>query len=411
MDKEDLIPGQNWQREIPRALQSSALVLVCLSQNSAGRGYRQREFKLAIDALQEMPEDMIRTIPVRLEACEVPELFAPLQWCDLFEPNGFERLVRAIRYGLEQQGLSAPADPTTQPVSSGRPSVPEPSPELDAVEERLSESHDEPEGIPPQTKTSQAKPESLIELPQTFTSSIGMEFVLIQAGAFLMGTPAEQLDAIAGGDKDYRNWIENETPQHQVTINQPFYIGKYPVTQSEWQAVMGDNPSYFKGDNLPVERVSWDDVQAFIQKLNDQQRSNAYRLPTEAEWEYAARAGTTTRYSFGDDAAQLGEYAWYRENADGKTHPVGQKKPNAWSLYDMHGNVWEWMQDWYAADYYQQSPERDPQGPTRGELRVLRGGSWILVGQRLRSAYRYASVPGDRFDDFGFRLARGQKSQ
>jgi formylglycine-generating enzyme required for sulfatase activity len=159
-----------------------------------------------------------------------------------------------------------------------------------------------------------------------------MSFVLIDKGSFPMGS--------SNGDEDAR-------PIHTVHISKPFYLGKYEVTQREWQAVMGTTPSNFQGDDLPVESVSWDDVQAFIAKLNDRVEGQPYRLPTEAEWEYAARAGKTTDYSFGDDVGELGKYAWYEDNAGGKTHPVGQRGPNSWELCDMHGNVREWVQDWY----------------------------------------------------------------
>jgi len=167
-----------------------------------------------------------------------------------------------------------------------------------------------------------------------------MEFVLIPAGTFTMGSP----------DSD-SNAYDHEKPAHQVTISEPFYMGKYEVTQAQWKAVMGENPSRFKGDDHPVENVSWEDVQQFIQKLNAKEGKEACRLPTEAEWEYAARAGTTTIYSFGNNASQLGNYAWYDENSGNTTHPVGDKPPNPWGLYDMHGNVWEWVQDWYGPIY------------------------------------------------------------
>lgn len=145
-----------------------------------------------------------------------------------------------------------------------------------------------------------------------------MKFTLIHAGEFLMGS-------------EENDW---EKPSHKVKITNPFFLGTYPVTQREWKAVMSDNPSRFKGDDLPVESVSWDDAQKFIKKLNAKEGTNQYRLPSEAEWEYACRANTTTRYSFGDDESRLGEYAWYAKNSDHKTHPVGQKKPNSWGLYD-----------------------------------------------------------------------------
>ena len=161
----------------------------------------------------------------------------------------------------------------------------------------------------------------------------GMEFVLIPAGKFMMGSDSGE---------------SNGKPVHEVRISKAFYLGKHEVTQGQWQKVMGNNPSIFKGDAiLPVENVSWEDVQEFIHKLNAKEGDTKYRLPTEAEWEYAARARTATIYSFGNDERQLGEYAWYFPNSGNKTHPVGQKKPNAWGLHDMHGNVWEWVQDCY----------------------------------------------------------------
>jgi len=231
--------------------------------------------------------------------------------------------------------------------------------------------------------------------PKTFTNSIGMEFVLIPAGSFMMGA-----------DKNFEEAADHETPRHKVTISKSFYLGKYEVTQEQWVAVMGSNPSNFKGRTNPVEEVSWHDVQEFIHRLNQKENTNVYRLPTEAEWEYACRAGTTTTYSFGDDADQLGQYAWYIDNSGDKTHPVGQKQPNAWGLYDMHGNVWEWVQDWYGKTYYSQSPAKDPQGPSSGESRLLRGGSWNFDASNARCANRVYLAPAFRVSNVvGVRVA------
>jgi formylglycine-generating enzyme required for sulfatase activity len=218
-----------------------------------------------------------------------------------------------------------------------------------------------------------------------------MEFVLIPAGTFQMGSN--------DGDGD-------EKPVHTVHITQPFYLGKYEVTQEQWQAVMGKNPSQFKGDlTLPVESVSWEDVHEFIGRLNTRERGTAYyRLPTEAEWEYAARAGSTTAYSFGDSAGQKGRYAWCGYNAGGKTHPVGQLQPNAWGLYDMHGNVWEWVEDWYGD--YPGGTVTDPGGASSGSYRVYRGGGWRLVARGCQSAVRSNASPGDRYGHLGVRLLR-----
>jgi formylglycine-generating enzyme required for sulfatase activity len=231
------------------------------------------------------------------------------------------------------------------------------------------------------------------ELTVDLGGGVKMEFVLIPAGSFLMG------------DEKGLDW---EKPVHKVTITKPFYLGKYEVTQEQWQAVMGNNPSYFKGPKNPVEMVSWYGCHAFRAKLNEKFSSGGVKfgLPTEAQWEYACRAGTTTRYSFGDDPAKLDDYAWWSENAKDTTHPVGQKKPNAWGLCDMHGNVWERCVDWFGEDYYAKSPAEDPVGPDSGASRVLRGGSWYDGGpDGFRCAYRYDYDPDYRANG-GFRVAR-----
>ncbi|MDR1043801.1 MAG: formylglycine-generating enzyme family protein [Candidatus Adiutrix sp.] len=236
-------------------------------------------------------------------------------------------------------------------------------------------------------------PGSSLTAEKTYTNSLGMEFTLIPAGSFTMGA-----------DKKFEDATDDEMPQHRVIISQPFYLGAYEVTQAQWTAVMGNNPSKFKILSNPVEMVSWNDVQAFIQWLNAKEGHNRYRLPTEAEWEYAARAGTTGAYSFGGDKDSLGRYAWYRDNSGEKTHSVGQKQPNALGLYDMHGNVWEWVQDWYGRNY-SSSSVTDPKGPSSGTLRVARGGSWSDSARYCRAAYRSHDSPDGRGDDVGFRLA------
>jgi len=228
---------------------------------------------------------------------------------------------------------------------------------------------------------------------KTYTNSIGMEFVLIPSGTFKMGS--------SNGESD-------EKPIHSVTISEAFYMGKYEVTQKEWKAVMGDNPSSFKGDKLPVEQVSWNDIQEFIKKLNQKEGGTKYRLPTEAEWEYAARAGSNSKWSFGDNESQLGDYAWYGSNSNSQTHPVGQKKPNKYGLYDVHGNVWEWVQDWYDSNYYSSSPKTDSKGPSSGSLRVFRGGGWYSDAEYTRSADRDFDNPEYGFSNIGFRLVRLQ---
>jgi formylglycine-generating enzyme required for sulfatase activity len=224
--------------------------------------------------------------------------------------------------------------------------------------------------------------------------------VWIRPGTFTMGSPS--------GEKHRRDW---EGPQTKVTISRGFWMSKYEVTQAEYKAVMGNNPSYFKGNNKPVGKVSWNDAVAYCAKLTEQEKAAGrlpggyeYRLPTEAEWEYAYRAGTTTRFSYGDDPeySLLGEYAWYYPNSGGTTHPVGKKKPNRWGLYDMHGNLWEWCQDMYGN--YPGGSVTDPQGAVTGSYRVMRGGDWGSDKLSGRSAYRswdHWSV--DHFDHLGFR--------
>lgn len=207
---------------------------------------------------------------------------------------------------------------------------------------------------PTPVATSDPTPVEDMELPES-ANSIGMKFKLIPAGTFTMGD-------------------DNDAPE--VTLSKSFSLGIHEVTQSQYERVMGNNPSGFKGANNPVEQVSWEDAVEFCRKLSELPAEKAagrvYRLPTEAEWEYACRAGTTTKYSFGDDDSELGNYAWFKGNSGNTSHPVGGKKPNAWGLYDMHGNVWEWCQDWYGD--YPSGTVTDPMGATSGSYRVNRGG-------------------------------------
>ncbi|MDR1166909.1 MAG: formylglycine-generating enzyme family protein [Deltaproteobacteria bacterium] len=225
-------------------------------------------------------------------------------------------------------------------------------------------------------------------------NSVGARFVLIPAGTFMMGL-----------DRDARGVLGDEVPRHRVTVSKAFYLGKYEVTQAEWRKVMGENPSSFKGDANPVETVSWEDAQAFIEKLNQMEGTARYRLPTEAEWEYAARAGSELPFISGDDETDLGRFAWHEDNAFYSSHPVGEKEPNAWGLHDMIGNVWEWAFDWHGRDYYAQSPETDPQGPPEGERRICRGCAWLSGVLACRFTDRLANEPDVRGDFLGFRLA------
>lgn len=222
-------------------------------------------------------------------------------------------------------------------------------------------------------------------------NSIGMEFVLVPAGSFFMGC-----------DKNFESCQLPETPQHRVHITQPFYMGKYEVTQEEWVAIMGKNPSKNKGRTKPVENISWNDVQIFIRKLNEREGTTLYRLPTEAEWEYAARAGTQNTYFFGDEEDRLGEYAWFKENSDERTHAVGKLRPNPLGLYDMYGNVAEWTQDLFGN--YSGNEETDPVGVTKGLFRSVRGGNLRDAAWACRSARRDYDSAAAQTPERGFRL-------
>ena len=236
----------------------------------------------------------------------------------------------------------------------------------------------------------------------------GAEMVLIPGGRFLMGD-AKEIDA---------------TP-HEVVLS-PFYMDKNLVTQAEYERAMGENPSRWKGGNNPVEQVRWSDAVRYCNKrsaLEELQpcydletwqcdfEANGYRLPTEAEWEYACRAGTKTAYYFGESESKLSDHAWFKGNSGGKPRPVGGKPANPWGLYDMHGNVWQWCNDYYQVDYYQQSSEKDPRGPETGESKVVRGGAWKFSADSCRSGYRNNEDPGYadvcfNYDIYGFRCVR-----
>jgi formylglycine-generating enzyme required for sulfatase activity len=226
--------------------------------------------------------------------------------------------------------------------------------------------------------------------------------IWITPGTFLMGSPTNEADRSS-----------EEGPPTQVTLTYGFWMGRHQVTQIEYQAIVGANPSFFIGDpNRPVEKVSWNDATNYCSQLTGQERlagrlpaGYSYRLPTEAEWEYAARAGTTTRFSYGDDPAytNLADYAWHASNSGSQTHPVGQKQPNPWGLYDMYGNVWEWCLDWYG--HYPGGSVTDPKGPSLSiAFHVLRGGSYASAGQYCRSASRFSELPENRRDTVGFRV-------
>lgn len=221
--------------------------------------------------------------------------------------------------------------------------------------------------------------------------NVQFTMIRVDGGTFLMGGTSEQ-----GSDAD-----SDEKPAHQVTLSS-YYIGETEVTQELWRAVMGKKPSNFKGDRLPVESVSWRDCQSFIEKLN-RQTGLRFRLPTEAEWEYAARGGNKSRGYKYSGSNNIGDVAWYDGNSSSSTHDVKTKQPNELGLYDMSGNVWEWCQDWY--DSYSAGSQQNPTGASSGSLRVNRGGSWYFNAGYCRVSFRFNLAPGFRFDNLGLRLA------
>ena len=274
---------------------------------------------------------------------------------------------------IPRQPQTPTARPAPTPTPAPKPASPNPAPR-------------KPKAPPPKSRGASTTPRRVA--PK-------IEMVYVPGGDFLIGSPENEPGRYKG-----------EGPQHRVTM-QSFYIGKYEVTQAQWRAVMGSNPSRFKGDSLPVENVSWYEAKDFCRKYS-QMKGEEYRLPTEAEWEYACRAKTTGAY-----AGDLYAMAWYFENSGSKTHPVGQKQPNAFGIYDMHGNVWEWCEDqWHVS--YDGAPNDgrawvdivDISATGSGSDRVFRGGGWINFAFICRSAYRNVGAPGFRDLTLGFRLVR-----
>jgi len=251
------------------------------------------------------------------------------------------------------------------------------------------------------------------EMRPNFTADLGdgvtLKMIWIPGGTFDMGAEPTTYDrakrTVAGwfGRTVNLPYSANESPVHEVTLD-GFWMGETEVTQEQYEAVMGNNPSRFKAAKNPVEMVNWTDCQEFVKKINEKHPGMKFRLPTEAEWEYACRAGSTGKWCFGDDETALADFAWFRANSYGKTHPVGQKKPNAWGLYDMHGNVFEWCADRYAK--YPDGSLTDPTGPESGQFRLIRGACWVNHPHYCRSAVRYSSPPASRNYYIGFRLSR-----
>jgi len=253
---------------------------------------------------------------------------------------------------------------------------------------------DRPQTYWPQTKAKVTASETGQSITIMLPGSVPLVMMRIPAGQFTMGSSYDP------------PWSSSsEAPAHTVNMSYDFYLGKFEVTQEQWWAIMGNNPSSHQGAGLPVENISWNTIQTFITNLNGL-GYGTFRLPSEAEWEYACRAGSNTRWCFGDDEAQLTNYAWYSANSSSQTHPVGTKLANAWGLYDMHGNVYEWVQDWYHSNYTGAPTDGSAWESPTGTSRVLRGGNCIYSSSYCRSAYRYFYYPDYALSNFGFRLLR-----
>ena len=410
LDKKDLIPGQNWRSVIPKAIADSQLFIACLSQRSiAKQGFVQREFKMALNQYADRPPNSIYLIPLRLDECEIPDLrqeeyglnLRDLHWLDYWEEDGFEQLERAITYQFKLE----PEEPK-QPVIV--------TPPLSVFNFEIVGVNAKGEEIKKESKQSQYFSEDL-------GNDITLEMVAIPGGTFLMGTEDEEIKRLV---KKF-NWDEfrRERPQHQVTVP-PFFMGKYPITQAQWKAIaatakididLETNPSRFKGDELPVESVKWYQATEFCKRLSRETKQE-YRLPSEAEWEYACRAGTTTPFYFGETiTGKLANYNasyTYSGEPNGEyrqqTTPVGQFPPNAFGLYDMHGNVWEWCEDnWH--DNYDGAPTDGSVWIENGDdnRSPLRGGSWYTDPNYCRSAYRFDIVRRGLHNNLGFRVVCG----
>jgi formylglycine-generating enzyme required for sulfatase activity len=359
--RDDILGAEEWEESIKSGLESCEWFLVVMSPRAAASRWVRAEVRWAFRNRSG------KILPVLHEPCDPEDFHLMMPDVQHIDFAADARAARA-RLGEVCARISPPAGPSQTPDAARSGEV---------------------------------------------VNSVGMRLLRVPAGRFPMGSPADEPDA-----------GPYERPRHEVTISRPFLLGVRPVTQGEYRQD-GTNPSRFRDDDrLPVESVSWLDAVEYCNTLSTSERlprfyrvrgqgvevpdwdAPGYRLPTEAEWEYACRAGTASRYSHGDDERGLDEHAWYDMNAGGRTHPVGSKQANPWGFHDMHGNVWEWCWDIYAKDFYRRSPLVDPRGPDSGTWRVLRGGSWLSTGDSCRSAFRSGTAPGDGDIYIGFRAAR-----
>ncbi|MBI1765067.1 MAG: SUMF1/EgtB/PvdO family nonheme iron enzyme [Acidobacteria bacterium] len=430
LDDEDLLPGQDFKLVIEGALTSSDFIIICLSQTSvAKRSFIQHEFKLALEKRREMRPDDIFVIPARLEDCEFPAELKHLHCVNLFEERGWEKLFKALEIESARRGepktvksvtLPTVATPLPKPTPSAPVVKPgqlgTPTRSFDFVTARVDEHGRIIERVNAQ----------VAGFEEDLGHGVHLQMIEIPAGTFRMGSTDAEVEAAFADAQRYRKdpkreWYEWETPRHRVAVPD-FWMSRYQVTQEQWWAVarlpkvkleLPPEPSAFEGDKLPVEQVSWEEAVEFCQRL-ERQFKRTYRLPSEAEWEYGCRAGSTTPFAFGPTITPElvnydGNYP-YGEAAKGEyrqqTVPVGSLgMANAFGLYDMHGNVWEWCADvWHKS--YQDAPIDGSAWLSGGDSssQVLRGGSWIYDGRLCRSANRGNNAPGYRSNDHGFRV-------
>ena len=369
---ERLIGMQDQLRAAISEQQEVTQRLAQLVQQVDGAVQGVKETQSTLDTLQQGTNERLTALQSRLEPAIAAQQAAGRRLAQI-EDQVFTAMTRQQAAAQRLTELAGQVESVTRDLREARS-------ELDAAREEIAAL----------ATASPAAAADDTEPPRTWTNSLDMAFALIPAGSFEMGSDS--------GDDD-------EQPVHTVTISKPFYIGQFEVTQAQWHAVMESDPSQFTGDpNRPVESVSWNDAREFVSKLNAMEPGATYRLPTEAEWEYAARAGSAAAYAFGDDAAQLDAYGWYADNAGNTTHPVGEKQPNAWGVHDMYGGVWEWVQDRYGA--YPSEAATESVGPPPGNRRVIRGGSWLASAEDCRTASRSHAHPAFRGAHVGFRLVR-----
>jgi formylglycine-generating enzyme required for sulfatase activity len=404
IDQYEVSPPEGWPRWMERRIQEADFVLIVCTEvyarrfagtAPAGEGLGAKfEGAVITQTLYDAEMRNVKFIPLAFSAADAdhcPKALRGATYYRVDEALGYENLYRHV--------TNQPA--VIKPVLGTRRELP-------------------PQPVQPVLSNFSAPTGAT--LPASFENGLGMKFQLIPAGSFLMGSSDNDVrqsydNAKAYDGKTRLEWFVREQPVHEVIFKNPFYMGKYPVTQAQWQKLMGNNPSHFKGNELPVESVSWDNVQIFLIRLNAQDETYSYRLPSEAEWEYACRAGTKTLFYFGHtitskQANYDGRYPFFNRTSKprNKTTKVGSFQHNLWGLCDMHGNVWEWCQDNWHDDYQQAPCDGSAWDDQRDDLRVVRGGAWSYHAWICRSADRRWFAQKNFSNAHGFRVVALKKT-